>query len=75
MAISRILSPNFFGGRSFISSRLRETPGPVGGETVMRRYPRINPEKIPECADRRPSLCSVLHRMGFFVPRELLRER
>ena len=26
-------------------------------------------------ADRLPSLCFVLHRMGFFVPRELLRER
>jgi hypothetical protein len=25
--------------------------------------------------DRRPSLCFVLHHMGFFVPRELLRER
>ncbi len=35
---------------------------------VMRRYPRIKP-------GRRPFLCFVLHRMGFFVPRELLRER
>ncbi len=35
---------------------------------VMRRYPRI-------LADRLSSLCFVLHRMGFFVPRELLRER
>ena len=26
-------------------------------------------------ADRLPFLCSVLHRMGFFVPRGLLRER
>jgi hypothetical protein len=26
-------------------------------------------------ADRLPFLCFVLHRMGFFVPRELLRER
>ena len=25
--------------------------------------------------DRLPSLCSVLHRMGFFLPRGLLRER
>src|SRR5438874_232788 len=31
-------------------------------------YPRI-------VADRLSSLCFVLHRMGFFVPRELLRER
>gem|GEM_PF-5440804 len=36
-------------------------------ETVMRRYPRIN--------GAAPSLCSVLHHMGFFVPRGLLRER
>src|SRR6266446_2075198 len=34
----------------------------------MRRYPRI-------VTDRLSSLCFVLHRMGFFVPRELLRER
>ena len=31
---------------------------------------------IPEgLADRLPFLCFVLHRMGFFVPRELLRAR
>jgi hypothetical protein len=31
---------------------------------------------IPEdLADRLSSLCSVLHRMGFFLPRALLRER
>jgi hypothetical protein len=35
---------------------------------VMRRYPRIK-------SDRLPFLCFVLHRMGFFLPRELLRER
>jgi hypothetical protein len=35
---------------------------------VVRRYPRI-------LAGRLPFLCFVLHRMGFFVPRELLRER
>ena len=35
---------------------------------VMRRYPRIK-------SGRLPFLCFVLHRMGFFVPRELLRER
>ena len=32
---------------------------------VVRRYPRIK-------AGRLPFLCFVLHRMGFFVPRELL---
>ena len=35
---------------------------------VVRRYPRIK-------SDRLPFLCFVLHRMGFFVPRELLHER
>lgn len=35
---------------------------------MVRRYPRIKP-------DRLSSLCFVLHRMGFFVPRKLLRER
>jgi hypothetical protein len=43
--------------------------------TMMRRYPRINPESFRGGSDRLPSLCFVLHRMGFFVPRELLRER
>ena len=35
---------------------------------MVRRYPRIK-------SGRLPFLCFVLHRMGFFVPRELLRER
>jgi len=35
---------------------------------VMQRYPRIK-------SDRLSCLCFVLHRMGFFMPRELLRER
>src|SRR5262249_10335293 len=35
---------------------------------VVRRYPRI-------LSGRLPILCFVLHRMGFFVPRELLSER
>ena len=43
-------------------------PGPAVAETVVRRYPRI-------LSGRLPFLCFVLHRMGFFVPRELLRER
>ncbi len=32
-------------------------------------------EKVSRPAGRLPFLCFVLHRMGFFVPRELLRER
>ena len=35
---------------------------------VVRRYPRI-------LSGRLPFLCFVLHRMGFFLPRKLLRER
>jgi len=31
--------------------------------------------KVSGCTDRLSSLCFVLHRMGFFLPRELLRER
>ena len=42
---------------------------------VMRRYPRIWSRISPGPADRLPFLCFVLHRMGFFLPRALLRER
>ena len=42
---------------------------------VMRRYPRIKPRISPGQADRLPFLCSVLHRMGFFLPRRLRVER
>ena len=35
----------------------------------MRRYPRINPESLRGGSDRLPYLCFVLHRMGFFLPR------
>jgi len=37
--------------------------------------PEDQPRKVSECTDRLPSLCFVLHRMGFFLPRELLHER
>src|SRR5687767_5403225 len=47
-------------------SRPRMLSGPLQ-KRVMRRYPRIN--------GAAPSLCFVLHHMGFFVPRGLLRER
>ena len=42
--------------------------------TVMRRYPRISPESL-RVSDRLSSLCFVLHRVGFFVPHQLLGER
>ena len=50
-------------------SRMRGTNARSRGRgTVVRRYPRI-------LSGRLPFLCFVLHRMGFFVPRELLHER
>jgi len=67
MAISRILS-----GRR--------------GDRMIIYLTRISPSVRRACAHRDatipedqtgqlPFLCFVLHRMGFFVPRELLRER
>ena len=35
----------------------------------------ITPNFVGALADRLPSLCFVLHRMGFFLPRGLLRAR
>ena len=70
MAISRILS----GRRGdlmiiHLIRPARETNARSRrGGTVVRRYPRIK-------SGRLPILCFVLHRMGFFVPRALLRER
>ena len=70
MAISRIL----FGRRGdlMIIHLTRPARGTNAQSrnrgTVMRRYPRI-------LSDRLSFLCFVLHRMGFFVPRELLCER
>src|SRR5260370_41875902 len=69
MAVSRILSPEFLRDDDHLSqSRLRGTARSRSRGTMMRRYPRI-------VADRLSALCFVLHRVGFFVPRELLRER
>ena len=58
----------------YLTPRLRDARSRQG-ETVMRRYPRINPESLRGGSDRLPYLCFVLHRMGFFLPCELLRER
>ena len=73
MAISRILSAADCSTRMIIYLTQSRNRGTSAGEsrgrrTVMRRYPRI-------ITDRLSSLCFVLHHMGFFLPRELLRER
>ncbi|GEM_PF-2823706 len=63
MAVSRILSWTII----YLSSAFAEPPDPA--------------EAGPWCDDTRgltsrlPGLCFVLHRMGFFLPRESLRER
>ena len=83
MAVSRILSSEFLRSDDHLSSSpsfasdvskidifIHETG--AGRDEFsfirVRRYPRIK-------SDRLSSLCFVLHRMGFFVPRESLRER
>ena len=68
MAVSRILSPEFLRDDDHLSqSRFRGT-----AQRIFIRRDATIPE---DQADRLSSLCFVLHRMGFFVPRELLRER
>ena len=67
-----------------------DKPNSVGPESIRGRMiiylSRISPRARPafaghgatipeELSGRLPFLCFVLHRMGFFVPRELLRER
>ena len=80
MAISRILSQHF--ARKVLGMIIHLSRPAVAerkpGEfsfAVVRRYPRINPETFRGGSGRLPFLCFVLHRMGFFVPHELLRER
>jgi len=70
MAISRILSQRFAGkvlGMIIYLSRIS-----LGARRIFIRRGATIPEDL---AGRLPFLCFVLHRMGFFVPRELLRER
>jgi len=56
------------------SAKRGECPGPRRGPK-SRRY-SARDATIPEVlADRLSYLCFVLHRTGFFLPRELLRER
>ena len=44
----------------------------LGARRIFIRRDATIPE---DKSSRLPFLCFVLHRMGFFVPRELLRER
>jgi len=67
MAVSRILSPEFLRTMIIYLNSLAR---------AARRDCSHRDATIPEDqTDRLSSLCFVLHRMGFFVPRELLRER
>ena len=82
MAISRILSSTeadamiiYLIGISPNAQHRGRRSQTAATVTVMRQYPRVDSEFLRSGADRLSSLCFVLHRMGFFVPRELLRER
>ena len=75
MAISRILSQHFASkvlGMIIHLLRFSQCPRPLRGHTAVADRSATIPEDL---AGRLPFLCFVLHRMGFFVPRELLRER
>jgi len=67
MAISRILSANF--SAVMIIYLFQISPK---ARRIFIRHDATIPE---DRTGRLPFLCFVLHRMGFFVPRELLRER
>jgi hypothetical protein len=70
MAISRILSRHFASkllGMIICLSRI----SPRVRRIFIRRDATIPEDK----SGRLSFLCFVLHRMGFFMPRELLRER
>ena len=82
MAISRILSSAEADGMTIYligispNARHRDRRSQTAATvTVMRQYPRFSPEILRGGTDRLPYLCFVLHRTGFFMPRELLRER
>src|SRR5439155_21097124 len=70
MAISRILSQHFASkilGMIIYLSRI----SPRVRRTFIRRDATIPEDQ----SSRLPCLCFVLHRMGFFMPHELLRKR
>ena len=70
MAISRILSGQFLSQDDHLSRPTRNRG------TKAQSRSRDRDATIPEDqTGRLPFLCFVLHRMGFFMPRELLRER
>jgi len=58
--------------------QLRFSSEPNARQTFVHRdatIPEDQPRKLSGSTDRLSSLCFVLHRMGFFLPRKLLRER
>jgi hypothetical protein len=72
MAVSRILSdPENIRDRDDHSSHSSRNRDERPDEFWFGHGATI-PEALP---GRLPFLCFVLHRMGFFMPRELLRER
>gem|GEM_PF-3526906 len=59
----------------------RNARQPFGGHRPPLRWPwcddtrGLTPKVFEAASGRLPFLCFVLHRMGFFLPRKLLRER
>jgi hypothetical protein len=72
MAVSRILSgPESFRGRMIIYLTRPAEAGRMPDPAVAGPWC----DDTRGSTDRLSSLCFVLHRMGFFLPRKLLRER
>jgi hypothetical protein len=75
MVISRILFPEFLQAAIIylipISQNVRALK--IGGHRPPLQHPRCDDTR--GIIDRLSFLCFVLHRMGFFLPRESLRAR
>jgi hypothetical protein len=78
MAISRILSgpgkprtPTII----HLNPTCARPPSDHSATVIDRHYSRRDATIPEDITDRLPFLCFVLHRMGFFLPRKLLRER
>jgi hypothetical protein len=74
MAVSRILFPEFL--RATIIYLIKISPDadkPIGSHRPPLQF--IWCDDTRRSTDRLSSSCFVLHRMGFFLPRELLRTR